>query len=382
MFTGRSHAWQDASGCIPDFHSVLDRVGAGYRPDLAALRPDTPSTVVALIQRCWAQDPATRPTAVAIAQETGTWLAVRSIMRVVTPQTTPPEAHGSQTSTTGACSSTVPDNGKRPEDPDARTAMSNNTSGTQDLTNEQLDASLNGLNLGNAGLAPPATVGSRVLGIGSRVLGRWRNWSWNLCVVESVSATGLSSVAFPDGEKTRDVPVEVLKLPDGRSALISPPKSGDNVLVERCGIEWFPGCISGAADGLYEVTYDDGDVEVLSAEHVCLELSIGTRVLAQWLGHVWFPAEVVHSSDGVCAVVGNNLGVPEVVPLDAVRIPGSSATPMQPLAPETGTRVEVAIFGRAWFPGIVKARSGGNYVVVFDDDGTENVLSPTRVRPR
>ena len=68
----------NAAGRLPDLISILDSVRTGGRPDLAALRPDTPPEVTALIERCWAQDPAARPTAVAIAQETTEWLSVRA----------------------------------------------------------------------------------------------------------------------------------------------------------------------------------------------------------------------------------------------------------------------------------------------------------------
>ena len=37
------------------------------RPDLAALRPDTPSYVISLMRQCWAQDPSRRPSAMEVA---------------------------------------------------------------------------------------------------------------------------------------------------------------------------------------------------------------------------------------------------------------------------------------------------------------------------
>lgn len=81
LFSGRRHAFANAAGRIPEtlpeLMALLERVRTGHRPDLTALRPDTPPAVSALIQRCWAQDPAARPTALAIARETEAWLAVR-----------------------------------------------------------------------------------------------------------------------------------------------------------------------------------------------------------------------------------------------------------------------------------------------------------------
>lgn len=76
LYAGRAHPFMDAAGRMPDLIEVLDRVRDGGRPDLAALRPDTPNAVTSLITRCWAQDPAARPTALAIAKETGAWLEV------------------------------------------------------------------------------------------------------------------------------------------------------------------------------------------------------------------------------------------------------------------------------------------------------------------
>lgn len=80
LFSGRRYAWEDAFGVMPDIVTIADRVREGDRPDLSALRPDTPPAITALIQRCWAHNPADRPTAMIIARETESWLAVRSSM--------------------------------------------------------------------------------------------------------------------------------------------------------------------------------------------------------------------------------------------------------------------------------------------------------------
>jgi hypothetical protein len=75
LFSGRQHAWMDADGSFSaEALSVCMRVTRGERPPLAALRTDTPASVVALMQRCWAQDPSSRPPALAVAEETGSWL--------------------------------------------------------------------------------------------------------------------------------------------------------------------------------------------------------------------------------------------------------------------------------------------------------------------
>lgn len=54
---------------MPQLGPLIPRVLKGERPDLAALRPDTPAAVRVLIERCWAQGAAERPTARAIALE-------------------------------------------------------------------------------------------------------------------------------------------------------------------------------------------------------------------------------------------------------------------------------------------------------------------------
>ena len=59
LFSGRPHAWADAGGRPPTaaaFTAITHRIlTLGDRPDLAALRPDTPPGVTALMRRCWAQ---------------------------------------------------------------------------------------------------------------------------------------------------------------------------------------------------------------------------------------------------------------------------------------------------------------------------------------
>ena len=74
LSAGRTHPWADAAGRLPGAGPLIARVLRGERPDLAALRPDTAPGLRALIERCWAADPAARPTAPAIAKETASWL--------------------------------------------------------------------------------------------------------------------------------------------------------------------------------------------------------------------------------------------------------------------------------------------------------------------
>ena len=69
FYAGRLHAWTDAAGRVPQLGALIPRVLRGERPDLAALRPDTPVAVRELVERCWAQAAAKRPTARAIAHE-------------------------------------------------------------------------------------------------------------------------------------------------------------------------------------------------------------------------------------------------------------------------------------------------------------------------
>ena len=66
---GRQHAWEDAAGKVPGRGAITVKVSRGDRPDPAALRPDTPAAVRALIERCRSEAAAERPTARAIALE-------------------------------------------------------------------------------------------------------------------------------------------------------------------------------------------------------------------------------------------------------------------------------------------------------------------------
>ena len=69
FYAERTHAWADAAGKVAGRGALTLKVSRGERPDLAALRPDTPPAVCALIERCWAQAASDRPTARAIAYE-------------------------------------------------------------------------------------------------------------------------------------------------------------------------------------------------------------------------------------------------------------------------------------------------------------------------
>lgn len=59
LFSGRSRAWADEHGYPPSeaqWTEVITRiVNLRDRPDLGALRPDTPPDVKDLMQHCWAQ---------------------------------------------------------------------------------------------------------------------------------------------------------------------------------------------------------------------------------------------------------------------------------------------------------------------------------------
>ena len=77
LFSGRAHPWADAVGRLPGMAALVLRVARGERPDLAALAADAPPGLRSLIERCWASDPAARPTAAAVALETARWLQVR-----------------------------------------------------------------------------------------------------------------------------------------------------------------------------------------------------------------------------------------------------------------------------------------------------------------
>ena len=69
LLTGRAQAWMDASGKVRGTQASLGlRVLRGERPECgSALRDDAPAALVSLMEQCWAQDPAVRPTAAGVA---------------------------------------------------------------------------------------------------------------------------------------------------------------------------------------------------------------------------------------------------------------------------------------------------------------------------
>lgn len=74
LLTGRTNAWADASGRLPNSGTLVTAVQRGERPSLALLRPDVPPAVVALMKRAWAQKPHARPTAAEAAVALGSAL--------------------------------------------------------------------------------------------------------------------------------------------------------------------------------------------------------------------------------------------------------------------------------------------------------------------
>ena len=79
LCAGRAHPWADAEGRLPGMGPLVLRVTRGERPDLAALHRDTTPQLRGLIERCWAGDPAARPTAQAIAREAAGWVPVSGV---------------------------------------------------------------------------------------------------------------------------------------------------------------------------------------------------------------------------------------------------------------------------------------------------------------
>lgn len=68
ILSGRTHAWANSKGTIPNSVAVIADVLHGDRPDVTAVRHDAPRAAITLMQQAWAQLPALRPTAFAVAQ--------------------------------------------------------------------------------------------------------------------------------------------------------------------------------------------------------------------------------------------------------------------------------------------------------------------------
>lgn len=82
LFSGRVDAWADEAGRLPSRVTLIRSVSAGLRPDLSALRDDTPGELAPLIRRCWAEDAPVRPRAKEVADELEALLArVRCVLR-------------------------------------------------------------------------------------------------------------------------------------------------------------------------------------------------------------------------------------------------------------------------------------------------------------
>ena len=79
LSSGRTHALADEAGRLPAMGVLVARVLSGKRPDLAALREEVPPGLRANIERCWACDPAVRPTASAMTQQHGCRCAGRDM---------------------------------------------------------------------------------------------------------------------------------------------------------------------------------------------------------------------------------------------------------------------------------------------------------------
>ena len=82
LFSGRANAWADVDGRLPRPALLIGRVLAGQRPDIHALRSDTPLALVSLVQRCWAHHAGERPRAGDVAAALDALLhQVRYVMR-------------------------------------------------------------------------------------------------------------------------------------------------------------------------------------------------------------------------------------------------------------------------------------------------------------
>jgi hypothetical protein len=88
LFSGRVQAWEDNNGHLPNAAVLIDNVREGKRPDMNALRSDTPPGVKSLICAAWAPKPEDRPNAVQAVKALARFLPANA--NVPTPSAAPP----------------------------------------------------------------------------------------------------------------------------------------------------------------------------------------------------------------------------------------------------------------------------------------------------
>jgi hypothetical protein len=109
--------------------------------------------------------------------------------------------------------------------------------------------------LTNLRLLAVEPVAGRTAKPGDKVWGQWRPNAWYPGKVSRLVPSGLH-VVFDDGDEA-DLPVPLIA-PD-RSPGKNDPKVGSHVLALFTNGHFYPGTITAARDGTFDIRYDDGD---------------------------------------------------------------------------------------------------------------------------
>jgi hypothetical protein len=203
---------------------------------------------------------------------------------------------------------------------------------------------------------------------GEKVWVQWRPNDWYHGTVGKKVPLGIH-IEFDDGDKLNVNPsvVAVDRAP-GKNAI----KVGARVIAQWTDKRYYPGWVSGASDGKFDIQFDDGDSLAVDPDDIRLLAvqpkadrtpKVGDTVWAQWRPNDWYRGKVgkvtkvglfINFDDGDTA----DLPVPLVA---RNRAPDKEAV-------KIGLRVLARWTDNRFYPATVtKEADGGNFNVRFDD---------------
>ncbi len=228
--------------------------------------------------------------------------------------------------------------------------------------------------------APPAA--GPTPRVGDTVWAEWLPNAWYHGKADSKCPVGMH-VAYDDGDQADRA--------FARIAVDLAPDKGDVRVGTHLLALWsdgrmYPGTVTGAAGGMYDITFDDGGTRTVGLDDLRLiaaapnpgkRPAVGATVWAEWLPNAWYHGK----TDRRCPV---GLHVAFDDGDEANRAFARIAVDRAPAREDVrvGTHLLALWSNDRMYPGTITRAAGGQYDITFDDGGTRTVgLGDLRLIP-
>jgi hypothetical protein len=222
-------------------------------------------------------------------------------------------------------------------------------------------------------LGTPAAPAAPVPKAGDMVWAQWRPNDWYHGKATKACPIGLH-VVFDDSDEA-DVPVSLMALDQAPKK--TEVKVGSRVLAQRNDGRLYPGTVTKAADGKYDVQHDDSETATVGLAQLRLlavnpmanrTAKAGDKVWAQWRPNDWYHGKVSKACPTGLHVVFDDGDEADL----SVTLIGLDQAPKKNEV-KVGSRVLAQWTDGKLYPGTVTKLADGKYDILFDDSDTTTV---------